>query len=84
MTSKAKRILYPLQIQRKVHFQMTISQIGILSDISLDGAQTAAHQFSNERKTSTVLFQGNYRGGWEENCKIQKNNNSGSWGVVVL
>ena len=62
MTSKAKRILYPLQIQGKVHFQMTISQIDILSDISLDGAQTV-HQFSNERKTSTVLFQGNYREG---------------------
>ena len=55
MTSKAKRILYPLQIQCKVHFQMTISQIGILSDLSLDGAQTV-HQFSNERKTSTGCF----------------------------
>ena len=50
---------------------ISTSQIGILSDISLDGAQTV-HQFSNERKTSTVLFQGNYRGGWKGNWKIQK------------
>ena len=63
------QLIYPLQSKLHIplirggHYETKnpwcdILQIGILSDICLDGDQTS-HWFSNEGTTSTVLFQEN-------------------------